>query len=81
MSKYVLGEYMIIQCEKRDFIKQDDLIAITRDDKFIGYGKIIAILEEYVLVDIDKKASKSLYEISCENIPYDFMFVNHRLQE
>ena len=72
---------MIVQCEKRDFIKQDDLIAITRDDKFIGYGKVIAILEEYVLVDIDKKASKSLYEIFCEEIPYDFMFVNNHLND
>lgn len=69
---------MIIQCEKRDFIKQDDLIAITKDDKFIGYGKVVALLDEYVLVDIDKNASKSLLEISCENIPYDFMFVNEK---
>ena len=69
---------MIIQCEKRDFIKQDDLIAITKDDKFIGYGKVIALLDEYVLVDIDKNASKSLLEISCENIPHDFMFVNEK---
>ncbi|QNU67461.1 hypothetical protein EHE19_002725 [Ruminiclostridium herbifermentans] len=72
---------MIVQCEKRDFIKQDDLIAITRDDKFIGYGKVIAILEEYVLVDIDKKASKSLFEIFSEEIPYDFMFIDAPLHE
>jgi len=69
---------MIIQCEKKEFIMQDDLIAITRDDKFIGYGKVIAMLDEHVLVDIDAKASKSLYEISSENIAYDFTFVNER---
>lgn len=67
---------MIVQCEKVDFIKQDDLIALTRDDKFIGYGKVIAILEEYILVDIDKKASKSLNELFYEKIPFNFMFIN-----
>jgi hypothetical protein len=72
---------MLVQCEKRDFIKQDDLIAITRDDRFIGYGKVIAILDEHVLVDIDKAASKSLFEILSENIPYDFMFVNDKYSQ
>ena len=69
---------MIIQCERKEFIQQDDKIAITRDDKFIGYGKVIAILEEYVLVDIDEKASKSLFEIFSENIACDFTFVNEK---
>lgn len=69
---------MIIQCERKEFIQQDDQIAITRDDKLIGYGKVIAILEEHVLVDIDDKASKSLFEVLSENIPYDFTFVNER---
>lgn len=69
---------MIIQCERKEFIQQDDRIAITRDDKLIGYGKVIAILEEHVLVDIDDGASKSLFEIFSENIPCDFTFVNER---
>lgn len=72
------GGYMIIQCERKEFIMQDDLIAITRDDKLIGYGKVIALLEEHVLVDIDEKASKSLFEIFSEDIPCDFTFVNER---
>ena len=67
---------MIIQCERTKFIAQDDQIAITRDDKLIGYGKVIALLDEHVLVDIDEKASKSLYEILSEDIAYDFTFVN-----
>ncbi len=69
---------MIIQCERKAFIVQDDLIAITRDDKLIGYGKVIAILEEHVLVDVDANASKSLFEIFSEKIPCDFAFVNER---
>ncbi len=69
---------MIIQCERKEFIQQDDRIAITRDDKLIGYGKVIAILEEHVLVDIDESASKSLFEIFSENISCDFTFVNER---
>lgn len=67
---------MIIQCERKDFIKQDDKIAITRDDRFIGYGKVIALLEDHVLVDVDENASKCLFEIFSENIPCDFTFVN-----
>jgi len=67
---------MIIQCEKKEFIAQGDQIAITRDDRLIGYGKIIALLEEHVLVDIDEKASKSLFEIFSEDITCDFTFVN-----
>jgi hypothetical protein len=85
VSKYnksiVIGHMeatMIIQCERKEFIVQDDLIAITRDDRLIGYGKVIALLEEHVLVDIDKKASKSLFEIFSENIACDFTFVNER---
>ncbi len=69
---------MIIQCERKEFILQDDRIAITRDDKFIGYGKVIAVLEEHVLVDVDENASKSLFEIFSEEIPCDFTFVNER---
>jgi hypothetical protein len=69
---------MIIQCERKEFILQDDLIAITRDDKFIGYGKVIAVLEEHVLVDVDANASKSLFEIFSEEIPCDFTFVNEK---
>ena len=69
---------MIIQCERKDFIKQDDLIAITRDDKFIGYGKVIALLNNRVLVDIDSKASKSLFEILSEDIAYNFSLVNEK---
>lgn len=69
---------MIIQCERKEFISQDDQIAITRDDKLIGYGKVIALLEEHVLVDVDENASKSLFEILSEKIPCDFTFVNER---
>lgn len=67
---------MIIQCERKNFIKQDDKIAITRDNRFIGYGKVIVLLEDHVLVDVDENASKCLFEIFSENIPCDFTFVN-----
>ncbi len=69
---------MIIQCERKEFILQDDKIAITRDDKFIGYGKVIAVLDEYVLVDVDENASKSLFEIFSEEIPCNFTFINEK---
>lgn len=72
------GEFMIIQCERKDFILQDDRFAITRDDRLIGYGKVIAVLDKHVLVDIDAAASKSLFEVFSEQIPCDFTFVNER---
>lgn len=69
---------MIIQCERKEFIQEGDQLAITRDDKLIGYGKVIALLDEHVLVDIDDSASKSLFEIFSEAIPCDFTFVNEK---
>jgi|AGTN01.1.fsa_nt_gi hypothetical protein len=69
---------MIIQCERKEFIQQDDQLAITRDDKLIGYGTVIALLDEHVLVEIDETASKSLFEIFSEDIPCDFTFVNKK---
>ncbi len=69
---------MIIQCERKEFIQQGDQLAITRDDKLIGYGKVITLLDEHVLVDIDDSASKSLFELFAEAIPCDFTFVNEK---
>ncbi len=80
VSKFYIrsGDHMIIQCGRQEFIQQGDQLAITRDDKLIGYGKVIALLEENVLVDIDDAASKSLFEIFAEAIPCDFTFVNEK---
>lgn len=69
---------MIIQCERKEFIQQGDQLAITRDDNLIGYGKVITLLDEHVLVDIDDAASKSLFEIFSEDIPCDFTFINEK---
>lgn len=67
---------LIIQCEKTAFVKKDDKITITRDDKLIGYGTVIDVLEDHVLLKADENASKSLFEIFSEDIKCDFTFVN-----
>lgn len=55
-------------------IREGDLIAITRDDRFVGYGQIVTILEEWVLVDVDKNAGKTFNEIFGEAIPHSLEF-------
>ncbi len=69
---------MIIQCVKTDFIKQDDNIAITRNDTLIGYGIVIAVLEEHVLLKIDDSASRSMSDIFSQNIDCSFTFINQQ---
>ncbi len=52
-------------------LHEGDLIALTRDDKFIGYGEVITVLESGVLVKADTRASKTFNEIYGEAIPFE----------
>ena len=69
---------MIIQCVKTDFFKQDDNIAITRNDTLIGYGTVLAVLDKHVLLRIDDSASRSMSDIFSENIDCSFTFINQQ---
>lgn len=53
-------------------LSEGDLIALTKNDKFIGYGQIITLLSDRVLLKLDNRASKTFNEIYFEDLPYDF---------
>ncbi|NLD50933.1 MAG: hypothetical protein GX660_27640 [Clostridiaceae bacterium] len=55
--------------------KEHDLIAITADQKFIGYGEVIAVLDEYIMISFDNRASKFFNNIFYEGIEYDIQFL------
>lgn len=51
-------------------LSEGDLIALTKDSRFIGYGEILTILDSTVMIDVDKRAAKVLNEIFDELIPF-----------
>ncbi|NJD03875.1 MAG: hypothetical protein FIA99_15030 [Ruminiclostridium sp.] len=53
-------------------LNEGDLIALTKDDKFIGYAKIFSITSRYIILDADKKIWKVFNELIGESIPFDF---------
>lgn len=55
-------------------IKVGDLIALTKDNEFIGYGKITTVLVDSILVDVDYEASKALKEMMDKGISYGTEF-------
>ncbi|MHB8062860.1 MAG: hypothetical protein ACYDG2_09545 [Ruminiclostridium sp.] len=63
---------MVILLPKSSILKKDDVIALTNNDIFIGYGTVFDILDELVLVKIDKKTSKLFNELFGEDIPFSF---------
>lgn len=53
-------------------VKENDLLALTKDDKFIGYGVVKTILNENIILDVDKKVGQMFNELDGEQIPYNF---------
>ncbi|TYQ16795.1 UNVERIFIED_CONTAM: hypothetical protein Cloal_3368 [Acetivibrio alkalicellulosi] len=52
-------------------LNEGDLIAITKNDKHMGYGTVKIILEDKVLIDVDNKVKKVFTELYGELIPHD----------
>lgn len=63
---------MLVIVPSKSTLHRDDLIALTKDGIFVGYAEVVEILFEYVLLNIDNKASKMFNELNGETIPYDF---------
>lgn len=53
-------------------VKENDLLALTKNDKFIGYGVVKTILNENIILDVDKKVGQMFNELDGEQIPYNF---------
>ena len=53
-------------------LNEGDLIALTKDDRFIGYAKVFSITSDNIILDADKKIWKTFNELIGESIPFDF---------
>ncbi|MCX7923596.1 MAG: hypothetical protein N3B21_16530 [Clostridia bacterium] len=62
---------MIVTFPKAKNVYEGDLIALTKNDKFIGYGEVLVVLKDAVLVKVDKSTGKVFNEIYGEDIPCD----------
>lgn len=51
-------------------VEVNDFIAITKNDKFIGYMTIKEKLNDTMLVDADKAVIQMMTEVQMEEIPY-----------
>ncbi|HEX9059790.1 MAG TPA: hypothetical protein VF941_06400 [Clostridia bacterium] len=51
-------------------LSDGDLIALTKEGKFIGYGTVEAVLDSSVMLDIDKRVNKLMNELFGESIPF-----------
>lgn len=49
-----------------------DIIAITKNSKFIGYASVYSKLFNTVILDVDKNIWKLFNELVLECIPFDF---------
>jgi hypothetical protein len=52
--------------------KDGDIIAITKNSKFIGYAIIYSKLLNTVILDVDKNTCKLFNELIDECIPFNF---------
>ncbi|KNY28659.1 hypothetical protein [Pseudobacteroides cellulosolvens] len=55
-----------------DRYSEGDIIAITKNSKFIGYASVYSKLLNNVILDVDKNIWKLFNELVLECIPFDF---------
>lgn len=63
---------MLITLPISNEVKENDLLALTKDNRFIGYGVVKTILNENIILDVDKKVGQMFNELDGEHIPYNF---------
>jgi aromatic ring-opening dioxygenase LigB subunit len=61
---------MLICIQNDPNVKVDDYIAVTKNDRFIGYMTIKEKMNESMLVDADKEVVQMMNELQCKDIPY-----------
>jgi hypothetical protein len=60
---------MIITVPKSNNVRQDDLIALTEDEKFLGYATVQCIMNETMILKVDNKI-KRFNELIGEDIKF-----------
>lgn len=61
---------IFVDKSKFEDYKVDDVIALTKDDKFISYATVVDILETQMIIDIDRKIIQMINELDGEAINY-----------
>jgi hypothetical protein len=49
-------------------IKDNDLIALVKDDEFIGYCKAVTVMDSNVLLEVENRAAKILNKLNEEGV-------------
>lgn len=62
-------------------IKENELIAIERGTVFVGYIKVVAILDDEMLIDADPAVKKVFEEILTQGKPFDIDLINHKKED
>lgn len=64
MLPFYLVMKMINVQKRSEKAQKEDLIAFFRDDRFIGYGKLVDILDDELLIEEDSLMKSELEKIS-----------------
>lgn len=61
---------MILKIPPNVNMAEGSIIALTKNDIFIGYGEIIMSTNEAIMLSVDNKAIKTFNELFGEQIPF-----------
>ncbi len=61
---------MILKIPPNVNMNEGSIIALTKNDIFIGYAEVIMSTNEALMLSVDKKAIKTFNELFGEQIPF-----------
>ncbi len=61
---------MILKIPPNLSMEEGSIIALTKNDIFIGYAEVIMSTNEALMLSVDKKAIKTFNELFGEQIPF-----------
>ncbi len=61
---------MILKIPPNVNMDEGSIIALTKNDIFIGYAEVIMSTNEALMLSVDKKAIKTFNELFGEQIPF-----------
>lgn len=57
---------------KYEHLKEGDIIALTENDRFLGYATVYSKASDTLILDADKKIWQTLFMLISEDIPFSF---------
>lgn len=61
---------MLLKIPPNVNMEEGSIIALTKNDIFIGYAEVIMSTNEALMLSVDKKAIKTFNELFGEQIPF-----------